>query len=197
MKGRAIGVLVVAAVMLLAAAFATASTSTTVRPGEYVLRNANATEIPELPSPKNRFTTLDACMKALDAYKDGPYRCDQSNAVTKTSTCADEKAPRLYLAKVMIEGAEYLELPGASFTEDTYTEMADLFVHGPTWPGGYPNCWVRGVAPRAEWRLNTKDEPGRPFMEPRTADMPPGDLIAEEPNSIEPVCWQDECVAPA
>lgn len=142
--------------------------------------------------------SVDACKKQgtdlVLAGKLGDFACVTRNSFKVAVTCADEKAPKLYLAKVMIEGAEYLELPGASFTEDIFIEMADLFVHGPTWPGGYPNCWVRGVAPRSEWRLNTKDEPGKAFMERRDPAMPPGDLIAEEPNSVEPVCWPgDDC----
>jgi hypothetical protein len=113
--------------------------------------------------------------------------CSIRRKFVTTTTCADEKAPKLYLAKVMIDGKEYWDLPGASFTEDTYIEMAELYVHAATWPGGYPNCWIRGQAPRDDWRLNTRDEPGKAFMEIRTPDMPAGDLVAEEPNDETPM----------
>jgi hypothetical protein len=51
---------------------------------------------------------------------------------------------------------------------------------------GLPELLGTGEAPRDEWRLNSKDEPGKAFMEMRTPDMPAGDLVAEEPNDETP-----------
>lgn len=166
-----------------------AGITATVVPGPSVLHPGDGTASVNYTGPTSSAQCDQAAKKII-----GKSTCSDVRYITGVADCTDEKAPKLYLAKVKIEGSEYLELPGASFTEDTYTEMADLYVHTAAWPAGYPNCWVRGVAPRAEWRLNTKDEPGKAFMERRDPSMPPGDLIADELDSVEPVCWPgDDC----
>jgi hypothetical protein len=164
----------------LAAGAAFASSTTTEQPTVYMIL------LPDDSVEKGKVwpKTEDECVTRARALSGS---CSIRRKFVTTTTCADEKAPKLYLAKVMIDGKEYWDLPGASFTEDTYIEMANLYVHAATWPGGYPNCWVRGQAPRDDWRLNSKDEPGKAFMEIRTPDMPAGDLVAEEPNDEKPM----------
>jgi hypothetical protein len=164
----------------LAAAAAFASSTTTEQPTVYMIL------LPDDSIEKGKVwpKTEDECLTRARALSGS---CSIRRKFVTTTTCADEKAPKLYLAKVVIDGKEYWDLPGASFTEDTFVEMAELYVHNAAWPAGYPNCWVRGEAPRDEWRMNSKDEPGKVFMELRTPEMPPGDLVAEEPNSVEPM----------
>jgi hypothetical protein len=167
----------IASALLTAVVFA--SSTTTEQPTVYMIL------LPDDSIEKGKVwpKTEDECLTRARALSGS---CSIRRKFVTTTTCADEKAPKLYLAKVMIDGKEYWDLPGASFTEDTYVEMANLYVHGPSWPAGFPNCWVRGEAPREEWRLNSKDEPGKAFMEIRTPDMPAGDLVAEEPNDETP-----------
>lgn len=179
---RAFGAAVLAAAL---AAGAAASTSTTVKPGDFVLRNQDNTIPPGYTSITSRFKTFEECHAAAVALGD-TRKCDHSDLITTVSTCADEKAPRIYLAKVTVDGKQYWELPGASWTEDTYIEMAELLVHNAAWPAGFPNCWVKGRAPRSEWRMNSKDEPGKAFMEHLEPGMPTADLLEEVPNSDEP-----------
>lgn len=178
MRARGAALLFVA----LAAAAAFASSTTTEQPTVYMILLPDDSIEKGKVWPKTEQECLDRA-KAISGA------CSIRRKFVTATTCADEKAPKLYLAKVKSaeDGKDYWELPGAGFTADTYIETANLFVHNASWPAGYPNCWVRGEAPREEWRLNSKDDPGKAFMEIRTPDMPAGDLVAEEPNSIEPM----------
>jgi hypothetical protein len=166
----------------LLAAASIASVTVTEAPTVYMILLADNSIEKGKPWP----TTLEECVARAKAITP-QGSCSIRRTFTTVTTCADEKAPKLYLSKVTIDGKEYWDLPGASFTDDTYIEMANLYVHAPTWPDGYPNCWVRGEAPRDEWRLNSKDEPGKAFMEHREPGMPDGDLVADEPNDETPV----------
>ncbi|HXE08333.1 MAG TPA: hypothetical protein VN612_10575 [Acidobacteriaceae bacterium] len=154
-----------------------AGTTATQKPGDWALKKQGDQVV------ISRHASLDECVKASPA---GKYKCDTSVALDVAQNCEGEKPPKLYLSKETTDGTEYWVLPGAGWTDDTLVEVANLYVHGPSWPAGYPNCWVRGEAPRLEWRMNSKDEPGKAFMELRTPDMPAGDLIADEPNDETP-----------
>jgi len=196
--------------LLFAASLTLASSTTTptstIKTGQYILHKPDNT----VPAPFNattaRFNSLEECQKAAESIRlAGGYKCDTSIAVTvtmvTTSTCADEKAPKLYLAQVTGEdGRKYWEVPAAGFIEPDYVEVAELYVHNPSWPAGYPNCWVRGQALRAEWRVNGATEPGKVFMERlepgmSTADLWPDESI-EEPVSFTPelqAAWDASC----
>jgi hypothetical protein len=170
----------IASALLTAAVFA--SSTTTEQPTVYMILLPDDTIEKGKVWPK----TEDECLTRARALSGS---CSIRRKFVTTTTCADEKAPKLYLAKEKSaeDGKDYWVLPGSGWTDDgAYTEVANLYVHNATWPAGYPNCWVRGEAHRDDWRLNSKDEPGKAFMEIRTPDMPPGDLVAEEPNSVEP-----------
>jgi hypothetical protein len=169
----------------LLAAAAIASVTVTEAPTVYMILLADNSIEKGKPWP----TTLEECVARAKAITP-QGSCSIRRTFTTVTTCADEKAPKLYLVKAKNpeDGKDYWELPGADFTDDgNFTEMADLYVHAPAWPAGYPNCWIRGQAPRDEWRLNSKDEPGKAFMEHRESGMPEGDLVAEESNSVEPM----------
>ena len=171
------------------------SSTVATKPGDYVLRNKDNSDIAELIAAKKptRFATLQECAEASKALKSGAYKCDQSTALTVTSTCADEPAPRLYLSLVDLEGGgkgyalPEMEPPQLAPGSDTefLPERDWLFVHGPTWPAGFPNCWVRGWDDPLKWRQNFVKDPGKVFLELITPENVAE--VYELPNTIEPV----------
>lgn len=201
--------------MLLAAiashAFGSTSTSATLRTGEFVLRNTDGTIPAPFTKDTNRFATDTLCRDAGEAavkagtMKPGTYKCDRSDAltITMTSTCADEPAPRVYLELVLLpdgNGAKGYDLPEMEppklkdgSDSEYMPERQWLYVHGPAWPAGYPNCWVRGWEDPALWRANPKAEPGKMFLERVEPGMTADDV--ELPNVEEPVEWPPELVA--
>jgi hypothetical protein len=179
----------IASALLTAAAIA--GITVTPKDGDYVLHNADNTYPTGYTSTTARFKDRALCEAAVAAgakagtLKPG-VKCDTSVGFTFAQDCEGEKAPKLYLAQVDIDGKKYWDLPGASFTDDTFVEMAELYVHNATWPAGYPNCWIRGQAPRSEWRKNAVAEPGKVFMERLEPGMTTADLELEEPNDETP-----------
>lgn len=105
---------------------------------------------------------------------------------TTVATCADEKAPKLYLAQDA-DGlwwepdAEAVQDP----TNDTiWRTVQNLYVKNPEWPGGYPNCWIRGKVDVGEWCVNGKD-PAKVYMA-RKEDWPQECEDNEAPPVNEP-----------
>lgn len=166
-----------------------ASSTATVKPGQFVLVNADSSLPAGYDATTNRFDTLQACSDAAAKLKSANYKCNQSNAVTVTSTCADEKAPHIQLTQVDLNGTKAWDLPPFQWIGDSYTEQEWLFVHGPTWPNGYPNCWVRGWEDPTLWRENPKAEAPNVFLERIEPGMTAADI--EMPDVMEPVCKPD------
>jgi hypothetical protein len=123
----------------LAAAAAFASSTTTEQPTVYMILMPDDSIEKGKVWPK----TEDECLTRARALSGS---CSIRRKFVTTTTCADEKAPKLYLAKERSaeDGKDYWVLPGAGWTDDgAYIEVANLYVHNAAWPAGYPNCWVR------------------------------------------------------
>jgi hypothetical protein len=198
---RALGAALLFVALAAAASAVLASTTSTptstLKPGQYILHKKDNT----VPAPfdkdgsAGRFNTIDECKKGGEtaAIASGlpagtvEYKCDSSTGltvtITKTNTCSDEPAPKLYLTKVtnLEDGKQYWEIPGSSYSDDgNFTEIANLYVRDPKGDAAYPNCWIRGVTERAKWRVNGKDEPGKVFMQLLLPGMPTADLWPDE-----------------
>jgi hypothetical protein len=185
MKYLRITAFIVSALLTMAAL---ASTSTTVKPGDVVLRNQDNTIPAGYTATTSRFKTPEEC-KSAAATLGGTRKCDQSTLITTVATCADEPAPHIYLELIDVEGTKAWNLPASRWPEPDYVQQAWLYVHNPAWPLGYPACWVRGWEDPALWRENPKAEPGKVFMERIEPGMTAEDV--EMPNSVEPVCKPD------
>lgn len=184
---RAICSAVLVVLLAALASAAVAGVTTTIKPGQWVLRQQVGATIKDI----SRHASLDECAAAAPAA--GPWRCDTSVQVTAVANCVDEKAPRIYLTQAEIDGQKYWELPesGWPLLADSTTEYVErtwLYVHNPAWPAGYPNCWVRGWEDPNLWRMNPAAEPGKVFME----RVEPGMADIVLPNSVEPVYWPGE-----
>lgn len=176
---------------------ALSSSTVTTKPGDFVLRNADNTAIPNLLV--SRFPTLSACEAVAKTLPAKNYKCDQSNLVTVSATCADEPAPRVSLEKKSIDGQEYwaipedgLLLPPPPSPDNDWATMIYVYVKNPKGDAGYPACWIRGWAREDLWRINP-NYPNTPFMElivPGQAD------VIEGPPDESHDCWpgQTECV---
>jgi hypothetical protein len=127
----------IASALLTAAAFA--SSTTTEQPTVYMILMPDDSIEKGKVWPK----TEDECLTRARALSGS---CSIRRKFVTTTTCADEKAPKLYLSKERSaeDGKDYWVLPGASWTADTFIEVANLYVHNAAWPAGFPNCWVRG-----------------------------------------------------
>lgn len=197
MKGLRCAAAFLLAALLTAAAFA--SSSTAVKPGDFVLRGTDNLPPPPFTSENNRFKTIVDCTNAAATLSGVTYKCDQSNLITVTKTCADEKAPHINLVKNSEGGWD--EPDAAAFPvagDDTqWRTLQWLFIHNPKWPDGFPNCWVRGWEDPDLWRVNAKAEPGNVFMERIEPGMTVEDI--ELPNIEDDYdCWPNdaECVPP-
>jgi hypothetical protein len=186
--------LIAALVFVAIAAFASAafaSSTATVKPGQYVLVNADNSLPAGLDATTNRFDSLQACSDAAAKLTGAPtFKCNQSNLVTITRTCVDEKAPHIDMPKNSDGGFD--EPDAAAFPvpgDDTqWRTLQWLFVHNSKWPDGYPNCWVRGWEDPTLWRVNPKAEAPKVFMERIEPGMTAADV--ELPDVEEPVCPQ-------
>lgn len=123
--------------------------TTTVKPGDWVLKKKDLTEV-------SRHPTLEACAAAIGVS--GDYRCDQSVAVKAVGSCA-VLAPE-FPTRVNAEG--FTEQPGI-----VVKELPDGS-WGPSLEEGYvlepyPKCWVVGLVPyTGKWNapdLGTVHEP--------------------------------------
>lgn len=180
------------ALALLFSGAALAGTATSV-PGDFVLRNPDGTYPAPYTEKSARFPTKEACDAAMAALnRTQQYKCDVSYKGTAVATCENERAPRIYLEAVTVDGQTAWEFPEhrwplreGSTTE--YVTVAWLYVHNSAWPAGYPNCWVRGWEDTSLWRVNPAAEPARPFMERIEPGMTADDTDLQ--NSIEPFNW--------
>jgi hypothetical protein len=124
--------------------------------------------------------------------KAGQYKCDVSFKLIVVTTCEDEKAPRLYLTQVTVNGETAWQLPAYTWplkagSTTEYEERAWLYIHNSAWPGGYPACWVRGWEDPSLWRENPAAEPGKVFMERIEPGMTADDV--DLPSDTTPNGW--------
>jgi hypothetical protein len=174
--------------LLLLVAPALAGTDTIVGPDRWELHYKADNKLVPGPWPNDR----QACIAAAGASL-GKYTCVMRFDVETVQNCEGVAAPALALQLVENEGGKYWDIPTGAPAPPEPSEsngwavMVYAYVRNPAWPGGFPNCWVRGWAPESEWRFNP-NFPGTPILEkvvPGQAD------ISEPPNSIEPVCKPD------
>lgn len=148
------------------------------------------------PWPPNYEACKTLGTDLVKAGKLGDFACVTRNSFKVAATCADEKAPKLFLVKDA--DGKYPEPDGFAQQvpgTDDWITVQDLYVHSAAWPAGYPNCWVRGVTDSAAWCVSGKD-PASVFMA-RREDYPIECEDDAAANTIEPVCWGSECEAAA
>lgn len=175
-----------------AATAALAGNTTTVIGGVSVFHpidvpNAPAVTYKDAPGK----TAHDLCAAAAAAYV-GKATCSDVATFTTVADCTDVAAPALPLVKnaegFWAEPEAFAQLVAGSTT--VWTTMQNLYVHNPAWPLGAPNCWVRGLAPHDEWRVNGSN-PNAVFMERK---FPGQAEVIDPPDVPEAVCWPgDDC----
>jgi hypothetical protein len=173
-------------VVMMLATVATAGVTVTEVPGPSQLHptdnSGNTTYKPKEGADPPHKQCADA-LKALN----GKGLCWDSFSLLIVTDCADVPAPTIPLVKQTdpATGAvSWLEpdaaarpVAGSSIEWET---VQWLYVHNPAWPGGQPDCWVRGWT-TDEWRPNGTD-PNAPFLERKLegmADLPDGPLTPE------------------
>lgn len=181
----------IAAALLAAAAIA--SVTVTEQPTVYMILLPDDSIEKGKVWPKSE----DECLARAKAIAGS---CSIRRKFVATTTCTDEKAPVVQLEQKEQDGGKYWVIPTglleppAPSEANGWATMVWVYVRNPAWPGGYPNCWVRGWAPEDTWRVNP-NYPGTPIMElivPGMAD------ISEGPPDTSYTCWSGdpECVPP-
>lgn len=204
----ALGAALLSIVLAATASLAVAGVTVTEKPGLTVMKRPDGTA-------KNLYqkdaqpgeTTHAACLRLLkESGILGEATCSDVAGITVAKNCEGEPAPRIYLSLVDLpdgNGTKGWELPPmepptlqAGSDTDYMPERDWLYVHGPKWPDGYPNCWVRGWEDPTLWRQNPKADPGKLFMERIEPGMTSEDV--ELPNDESYTCWptDTECVPP-
>lgn len=185
--------------MLLVAASVSAGVTVTKSPASYELHSMPDNKMVPGPWPTSAELCETIGTDMAKAGKLADFACVTRTPFKVAVTCADEKAPHIYLEQVEIDGGKYWEMPAYDWpkrSDTEYDERAWLYVHNPAWPAGYPNCWVRGWEDPTLWRANPKAEPGKVFMERIEPGMTAEDV--ELPPDESYTCWSNdtECVPP-
>jgi hypothetical protein len=183
--------LVIFALTILATWSAHAGTTVTEKPRSYEVHEATGALEKDPTTGKMREwpTNEEDCAARAQALAPKPGSCVIRRNFETVQNCVDEKAPSITLEQKEIDGQKYWEIPTGTLQPapgetNGWAVMVWAYVHNPSWPLGYPNCWVRGFAPENQWRLNP-NYPSTPILELIVPGMVD---ISEPPNFDEPVC---------
>jgi hypothetical protein len=178
--------LTILAVLLIAIA-ARASVTRAPLPLVYELHSMPDNKIVPGDWPKSDQGCDDMAQALIQQGKLQDYSCIVRRPFKVTTTCADEKAPLMPLTVKDADG--FWALPPATAKQDpkddtNWITVQRLYAHNPSWPGGYPNCWVPGEADSADWCVNAKDA-DHLYMA-RRDDYPQECEDSAGPNTAEP-----------
>jgi hypothetical protein len=178
-----------ASALLTAAAIAGVTTSP--KDGDYVLHNADNSIPAGFTKETARFKSKDLCVAAVKIGAEAGLlkpgvKCDTSVGFTFAQDCEGERPPKVYLSKEMQDGKDYWTCPAPRSRRTPSSNGEPLRARADV-ARGFPELLDtgRGAARRLATELQGRARQGI-HGDLARPDMPPGDLVAEEPNDETP-----------